>query len=474
MAAKKKKASKPKKKPAGAGNKPKLTGGEIQVRMYRQGLGDCFLLTFGAGDHVLIDCGVLAGTPDGPAKIRAVANDIKTATGGHLRALVATHEHWDHVSGFKDAVNVFDTFTIDETWVAWTEEPGQDIVAEKRAAKGLRLAAMQGALGALMQSQDPSDSMRAASISETLNFLGGPLLAFSENTEEAMNWATDSKRKPKYFSPGDEIERAWMPNVKVHVLGPPKNKKSLNKLDGEIGTEMYGMRFGLSGEELGFALAFSAGQAGSSWLPFEAALQWRDESAWITEFGEEFEREYRRERWRRVDTAWLASAADLALQLDNATNNTSLVLAFECGSGDVLMFVADAQIGNWLSWAPGSADLLKRTCFYKVGHHGSHNATLKEGGLEAMTHPGLVAAIPVDEKFAKAKKPNPWMMPADALYATLKKKTKGRILRADKSGPVAGDPVPAGIAKSDWDAFVSDVTVTPLYVEYRCRPSYGP
>ena len=29
-----------------------------------------------------------------------------------------------------------------------------------------------------------------------------------------------------------------------------------------------------------------------------------------------------------------------------------------------------------------SADLLHRTIFYKVGHHGSHNATLRERGLE--------------------------------------------------------------------------------------------
>ena len=63
----------------------------------------------------------------------------------------------------------------------------------------------------------------------------------------------------------------------------------------------------------------------------------------------------------------------------------------------MLLFPADAQIGNWLSWQslpPGTAaddawitadDLLARTVLYKVGHHGSHNATLKERGLELMT-----------------------------------------------------------------------------------------
>ena len=44
-------------------------------------------------------------------------------------------------------------------------------------------------------------------------------------------------------------------------------------------------------------------------------------------------------------------ASDLALQLDSVTNNTSLVLAIErIADGKVLLFPADAQEGNWLSW----------------------------------------------------------------------------------------------------------------------------
>jgi hypothetical protein len=69
----------------------------------------------------------------------------------------------------------------------------------------------------------------------------------------------------------------------------------------------------------------------------------------------------------------------LALDLDNATNNTSLALAIELGpGGKVLLFPADAQVGNWFSWRDQSwkddkgrdvtvDDLLARTVFYKVG-----------------------------------------------------------------------------------------------------------
>src|SRR5208282_1512747 len=126
----------------------------------------------------------------------------------------------------------------------------------------------------------------------------------------------------------------------------------------------------------------------------------------------DFFSEYYKEKneWRKIDMDWLSAAADLALQLDNDTNNTSLALAIELlDTGEVLLFPGDAQVGNWLSWKDLSwrlqdtygghqivrtSDLLKRTIFYKVGHHASYNATLKKYGLELMTSPDLVAVIP--------------------------------------------------------------------------------
>ena len=55
-------------------------GARVRIRMYRQGLGDCFLLTFWGDSqprHILIDCGVLTGTPDGKTKIQRVAKNIQ-------------------------------------------------------------------------------------------------------------------------------------------------------------------------------------------------------------------------------------------------------------------------------------------------------------------------------------------------------------------------------------------------------------
>jgi hypothetical protein len=65
-----------------------------------------------------------------------------------------------------------------------------------------------------------------------------------------------------------------------------------------------------------------------------------------------------------------------AVALDKAVNGTSLMLMFEFGDA-FLLFPGDAQWGAWQAALadPTSRDLLTKTTFYKVGHHGSHNAT---------------------------------------------------------------------------------------------------
>jgi hypothetical protein len=163
---------------------------------------------------------------------------------------------------------------------------------------------------------------------------------------------------------------------------------------------------------------------------------------------------YEAEKDRSIDSEWTASAESLALKMDSDTNNTSLALAFELGDGQVLLFPGDAQVGNWLSWhdqtyAPEVSDgrppvtiddLLRRVTFYKVGHHASHNATLRQFGLEKMTDPRLTAAIPVVEAVAAIQGQGSkifgkgWKMPYGDLYTDLEKRTKGRIVRGD------GDP----------------------------------
>jgi hypothetical protein len=64
--------------------------------------------------------------------------------------------------------------------------------------------------------------------------------------------------------------------------------------------------------------------------------------------------------------------------LDNAVNNSSVILLFEAGCRK-LLFPGDAQIESWAHTLnnPQLCNLLKDVDLYKVGHHGSLNATPK-------------------------------------------------------------------------------------------------
>jgi hypothetical protein len=151
------------------------------------------------------------------------------------------------------------------------------------------------------------------------------------------------------------------------------------------------------------------------------------------------------EHFRSIDDLAYETLGNLALRMDNHINNTSLVIAFQLPSGEVLLFPGDAQAGNWKSWAdldkpltfekPKKTDaheLLANTVLYKVGHHGSHNATPRTFGLELMTHPELRALVPVDHTIAVAARYGE--MPLNAIMEALATRTHGVLFRSD------GDP----------------------------------
>ena len=107
----------------------------VKVRMYRHGFGDCFLLSFCRGKarifSMLIDCGIKHNTKSDDVPIEDVIKDLlgtlKSTGGGKpvIDVLVATHEHWDHISFFHPSKtpNFFAQFDIKQVWLAWTENP---------------------------------------------------------------------------------------------------------------------------------------------------------------------------------------------------------------------------------------------------------------------------------------------------------------------------------------------------------------
>jgi hypothetical protein len=186
------------------------------------------------------------------------------------------------------------------------------------------------------------------------------------------------------------------------------------------------------------------------------------------------------EAYRQIENTWLDAVGQFSLQLDGAINNTSLVLAIELAeSGKVLLFPGDAQVGSWLSWHDHkwkvkrdgrtttitAQDLLENTVLYKVSHHGSHNATVKDKGLEMMTHPELVAMIPEKEKSYNGILYKP-------LIDHLRKRCKGRVLiSADKNYPPEEllQERPPELSTVEWKSFKSDLKIERLYIEYTIR-----
>jgi beta-lactamase superfamily II metal-dependent hydrolase len=479
-----------KRAPAGSAPESRSAAAVVTVRHYCQGIGDCHLLTFqkedGALFRMLIDCGVHSSIAGGADLVRDIVADIKEETGGRIDVLVISHEHWDHVSGFSSAAELFAEFSIGEVWMAWTEDPNDADAVGLDKFKAQTLSALQGASRRLDATREASQF--TVGLRDGLqSVLGFNFGAAGERVRAARDAAgrLASNQPPVYLGPETApFSISGLPNLRVYVLAPPRNKASLRLEEKE--SEMYA----LSGKSAKQHLkALSAGLAANSAdmeartddaAPFDPGLG-NDLTAALEggidgDVAEFVRRRYsgrlpspseRRaiddetatdQSWRRIDADWLGVAADLAIQLDRGINNSSLVLAFEAiDTGRVYLFPGDAQIGNWLSWKDvawtvdnntvQAADLVARTVFLKVSHHGSRNATPEKRGLDLMTKPGLAAFIPTNKD--DAVKVHWGEMPYEAILTALAAKTSGRVIRADDSwiGETGGKPsfdVPSG------------------------------
>lgn len=455
---------------------------KVTIRMYRQGLGDCFLLAFnGAGNepkYMLIDFGVLLGTNNDAKKMKDVAKNIKEATGGHLDVLAVTHEHWDHISGFVKAEDIFKQITVDRVWFGWTEDPDNPLANELRKKKKIYLNALKLAV----REMHATNTAFAAKLDGMLSFYGEQLGVSSRKGSDYIMKMLKEKGKedPRYCYPGGKPQEVpGVEELRFFVLGPPEDKVLLKRSrprKGEVyltdaDTDLFDTLLHRFGEDMAAFDGMATG-SGEAKYPFDPRYMLQpDDCGDNKEF---FDTHYYddEQQWRTIDDKWLDAAGDLALKLDSHTNNTCLVLAIELKkSGSVLLFPGDAQVGNWLSWEEvkwqvgdkevTSSDLLARTVLYKVAHHGSHNATLRDKGLESMTNDQLAAMIPVDGKMAEKKR---WKMPYEPLYERLQSQCKGRIIRLDQGAP---EDKPAGVSRKEWDSFKNQVTEeNRLYIEY--------
>ena len=353
----------------------------VEVRSYQVGFGDCFLLTFvySASDkrHILIDFGTTGlprnGKPSAHMPNVAKAIQKEVGAGKRLVAVVATHRHADHISGFATdngtgkSGEIIKALRPRLVLQPWTEDPKAkpNALTAKSAvggAKGFvaRLANMNTLAERVKQLAASKPAWMSAAARKELAFLGEENLANKSAVNNLI--AMGKAGSAKFLRYGDKtgLEK-WLPGVKVTVLGPPDLtqsdaiRKQRSKDKDQFWHFVKGAVPGLP------AAGDDRGQGkGSKTVP-EEARWFRDRLLSVTNQG----------------------LLEIVRQLDDQMNNTSLILLFEVGKKK-LLFPGDAQFENWsyaMTEAPNHkavAKLIADVDFYKVGHHGSLNATPKQ------------------------------------------------------------------------------------------------
>lgn len=360
-----------------------------RIKMYQVGFGDCFVVTFEYAKrlpdgrnhrHMLIDFGSTRLPKRGP-KLADTAQLILEHTDGHLDALVVSHRHKDHLDGFGDADAGPLTEQLRPRMVLrpWTDDPNlkdnaTSPAGEVRDAKRRRL--LQGlrtgqdvaaGIAAAVRQQDPDVDRRS---------LAGRLAAEADTqipNQEALDgldgFAKAAGRRGIYAHYGTEIPfEEIIPGVTCEVLGPPTIEMSRGIVK-QRATDP---------DEFWLAPIESIESAAA----IQASVNGDERHEWdkLSEPGG-----IGPARWLLENLKSQQQNAQLRLvrMVDDALNNTSLILLLTVGASRRLLFAGDAQIENW-SYVLGKANQdtalrrkLEKVDLYKVGHHGSRNATPK-------------------------------------------------------------------------------------------------
>lgn len=362
------------------------------LRSYDVGFGDCFLLTFhyaAADRHVLIDFGSTRAPKQKTVQgsyMERIAHEIAKDCDGKLHAVVATHRHKDHISGFtmkngKGPGAIIRALEPDLVIQPWTEDPQAERDAKKptkklataagrSAAHVAALTDMNRYAGFVVQASARLRGEHLRAAREQLEFLGDDNeLA---NRDAIRNLQTMApKRRYVYYGAKSGLE-TLLPGVTTRVLGPPTLEQ----------TESISVQRKSDKEQFWHLRAAERAAARASFWAQRASIAEKQETAFEPLFPRHVEK---RLPW---DAGWYRyhaqreqaeSMLSIVRSLDDQMNNTSVILLFEVG-GKLLLFPGDAQYENWM-YALGQAGVrerLSKVNLYKVGHHGSLNATPKD------------------------------------------------------------------------------------------------
>jgi hypothetical protein len=369
----------------------------VTVRMYQVGFGDCFLLSVRYGPaeerHVLIDFGQKSGVRRrigqpamGSKALTAVARDIADRVGdAGLAGIVVSHRHEDHVSGFgvDEAAGIIADLKPRAVLRSWTEDPKAPVDKSKAAPPSHRYMAGLGAANdmAAMLATAPFALQRTAAGRELRR------LAAAQIPNAAAIAALDAMGGPANGGQSEFLAAAGpgeaptttalaglLPGVRIDVLGPPRP---------EVWPDIARQRE----DDPDYWIAMHGSLGSPLWTTDPAAADDADDaddeddgtSTAIEQLVEAGPARWLVERLRNQQAR---SLLRIVRWLDRSLNNTSVILLFTIGERR-LLFPGDAQIENWLYAIEAHPeheriwDDLGRLDLYKVGHHGSRNATPK-------------------------------------------------------------------------------------------------
>jgi hypothetical protein len=342
----------------------------VTLRAYQVGFGDCFLLSVHYSGRrrsrrVLIDFGTTS-LPKGAGRrsMLDIAQDIAEVCQGRLDAVVVTHRHKDHLSGFGgESGKVIAALHPEVVVLPWTEDPKAAVDATHptpRARFQLALTAMHEVAGYALEEISRHGQGFTKTVRDQLAFLGEENLSNAEAVKNLIEM--DCRHVYAHYGSRSGLEKI-LPGVTTHVLGPPtlEQSEAIRRQRAEDADEFWHLQAlaGEPGARQMPPLFATADTISADELPVQ--------TRWFT---------------TRLNTIRGDELLEIVRVLDQAMNNTSLILLFEIGAKKFL-FSGDAQIENWtyaLKVAPEAErvrELLADVAVYKVGHHGSLNATPK-------------------------------------------------------------------------------------------------
>lgn len=384
----------------------------VKIRMYNVGFGDCFLLTLPNQKTILVDAGFHSqgkGAFTVDELVKQIVVDLKSISDPpRIDVVIATHRHQDHVYAFNS--NGWDSVEVGEVWLPWVED--------RRNGKAMDLWTKTLKFAANLTKSLDGFRLDAATRSDVdfmlwnagVDNLPGAALAVGGgfSNKGALDclhdgFASRDRARPRFLPEKEKFPETFatsaLPGVRIHVLGPSRRPEFIKELDPEADGETY----------RALALRAAAQVAGGGGGPAPFGDEWKVKD---DELG------YTLEADDMVRLSELASGADAlaaAKKLDGMINSTSLVLVLEIGAARLLL-PGDAEWGTWkLILANEDAKaLVKKSTFFKVGHHGSHNATSK-----TLVEKVLPKRIPAMISTQKGEEPYRNGIPLQALLTAL-------------------------------------------------------